>query len=184
MFGFGDGKINEAAEDYVRTVAGKSDDIYRQFIHHVAQCLADMSMTSEELAVFLGHDNTKIAFSAGIAAEQLLAARNVMGPKTGEKFEKAVFKVLERITNPNARGVMAWTPKLLEHCRIDPANMRIHTLSYMLMSSGLGESPVFQKFESSLYRTMISEIIMHEGDGVIMHLAPKHGLASADWLKS
>ncbi|MHA6692711.1 hypothetical protein [Devosia sp. A449] len=73
MFGFGDGKIN--AEEYVRTIAERSDAIYGQPVHHVPQCLVDMEMVSADLQAFLIHDSTNLAFSAGIAAEQLQDAR-------------------------------------------------------------------------------------------------------------
>ena len=60
--------------------------------------------------------------------------------------------------------------------------MRIHTLSYMLIANDLEDQPVLQKLEQSmLHRMMISEIVLHVGDGIIVGLAPRHGLTSPEW---
>lgn len=183
MFGFGnDKKIQTAADEYVSLIAQRADQYYRVVIHDVVQILVDMGLTQPETAKFLGNPVTKMAYTAGIAAEQLQAARNVMGPKIGEKFEKAVFRRLDSLTDPVMRSTFKMTQHLLAHCRIDGMNARTHTVSYMLMVNDLESSPAMQRFGEAIYRTMINATMMSEGDGVIIHLAPRHGLATPEWI--
>lgn len=173
---------NNAQEFIDRSVANSSIN-YKDFIEKSTQMLVDRGMTIAETERFVQSDNTKIAYAAGLIAEQLLAARNVMGEETGHMFESAVFERLNSILDPKIKKLFGNIPDLLTRNRLDPKNARVGTLQYMLKVNKLDKTEAARKLkESSLFQLFVNATMLQENICTLADLAVERGLATNDWL--
>lgn len=179
MFGGKNKELQAGASEFLYLVFEKSDEVYRSILQQWVQILVDNDLSQKDAEKIISSDKSKLMFTAGMVASQLLAAKNLLGEEAGQAFEKAVFSMLGTLQNPVARQVFATVMPLLILNRKDPTHTEVRALEAILVANGVQTDAFIKAVNDPISSLAIQGAIMSYGNGVIATLVQQGKLQRA-----